>query len=436
MGIRRRKHVVIIGILSLLGLMVCSFTSSNLMIVIKSGECVSGSKRGMQPPLIGVAVDDDHVLSREPHSRLVKTVPGEEPFGAKSHDTCRCPAGLVNQKRSRQREVTTKRTDKIHVVIVTNRRSGSSFLGQFFNQNPKVFFQFEPLKLTEWKREFYPDRIQYLRRLLKCQFLRTPYLDEFYNREPLHRRSSQVLVEPPLCNITLRYHRPLTDNAMRYCPPLETTPLMQACQKKQHQAVKLIRLYNISSLEEMACDPDINLKVLHLVRDPRATHHSKSRIRRANVSLELGKSLDADISYLCKRINRNLDFAGSMPAWLRGRYKLIRYEDIAYEPRELAREIYEFVGLGRLPQKVLKWIQDNTQRNVQPSFKSHDTPYILTKNASQVPEAWRHHVPIQVVLRMQEFCGETLRRLGYKEVKSKQELLDNSNSLVVDLPTS
>ena len=31
------------------------------------------------------------------------------------------------------------------VIILSSMRSGSSFLGQFFNQNPSVFYFFEPL---------------------------------------------------------------------------------------------------------------------------------------------------------------------------------------------------------------------------------------------------------------------------------------------------
>ncbi|XP_038048246.1 carbohydrate sulfotransferase 1-like [Patiria miniata] len=324
---------------------------------------------------------------------------------------------------------------KIHIVIVTNRRSGSSFLGQFFNQNPKIFYQFEPLKLTEWKRELYPERIRFLRRLVKCEFTRTPYLAEFYSREPLHRRNSKVMIDPPLCDFFRGSPKPLTDYTVMKCRRLETVPLMQACQRKQHQAIKLIRLYNISSLEAMAMGRDINLKIIHLVRDPRASHYSKSRIPSANVSLEIGASLDGAVSYLCKRIRHNLEFVRSRPAWLQGKYKLVRYEDIAQNPEQMAQEIYDFVGLGQLPSRVLRWIKINTKRAVKPSWEL-DIQYSLTKNASQVPEAWRHQVPLKVVLRMQKLCGETLRNLGYLKVRSIKELLDKGKSLVAKLPSS
>ena len=35
--------------------------------------------------------------------------------------------------------------DPAYVIIVTYMRSGSTFLGQLFNQNPKAFYWFEPM---------------------------------------------------------------------------------------------------------------------------------------------------------------------------------------------------------------------------------------------------------------------------------------------------
>ena len=37
-------------------------------------------------------------------------------------------------------------TKRVNVIIVSEPRSGSSFLGQIFNQHPNVFYLFEPLR--------------------------------------------------------------------------------------------------------------------------------------------------------------------------------------------------------------------------------------------------------------------------------------------------
>ena len=322
------------------------------------------------------------------------------------------------------------RKNKVHILIVTNRRSGSSFLGQFFNQNPQTFFQFEPLKLTEWKKEFYPDMADYLHHLMKCEFDKMPYLLEFFNYESLHRASSKLMIEPPLCNASFK--SPFSPSMVKKkCQPLKLIPLMQACRNKQSHAAKLIRLYNLSSLEPLAFDPEINLKIIHLVRDPRGTYLSRSKLKGTNISLKLGASLDSNISYLCRRINRNLEFIRSQPAWIQGKYKLIRYEDIAYHPEQLAQEIYDFTGMGQVPKEVVQWIQNNTKEITKPDKENQNIYYSTSRDASQVTEAWRYKVPLQVVLRMQDFCRETLRDLGYLEVKTEEELLNKSRSLVI-----
>ncbi|XP_038070473.1 carbohydrate sulfotransferase 1-like [Patiria miniata] len=477
--VKIRQKRCIITLLPLLGILLLLFGIFQTKIV-QDGNLASTSKSILKTLQFAVKVNDERVMLLEPmrdESKLVKVVPVDTLHSqihvhiqddhsngsllssegllaikevsllrSNTLDKSSKTALIAQHKLDNPTDTfrfqavnpalhTTPEHSKIQILIVTNRRSGSSFLGQFFNQHPDVFFQFEPLKLTEWKQEFYPDGIEYLRHLLKCQFDKTPYLVEFYNREPLHRASSKVMNDFPLCNLTESL--PKKSRYKVRCPPLETLPLIQTCQKKQHQTIKLIRLYSIASLEPIALDHDINLKIIHLVRDPRATYISRSRIPGANVSSVLGKSLDAGISYLCRRINRNLDFIRSQPAWLQGKYKLVRYEDIANNPKKLAQEIYKFTGLGQLPQEVLKWIQSNTQKSaIKPNMQPGESHYSTTRNASQVPEAWRYEVPLKVVLRMQEFCRETLRYLGYREVRTTKELLDKNRSLVAQLKTS
>ena len=99
-------------------------------------------------------------------------------------------------------------------------------------------------------------------------------------------------------------------------------------------------------------------------------------------------------------------------------------------PMELAQEIYDFTGMGPLPNSVQQWILNNTKSMVKPSDKSANTYYSTSRDASKVSEAWRYHVPYKVALRMQDLCRETLRELGYVEVKTEQELMDKNNSLV------
>ena len=52
------------------------------------------------------------------------------------------------------------------------------------------------------------------------------------------------------------------------------------------------------------------------------------------------------LSTVCEDILRSINTGFSRPSWLRGRYILVRYEDLARNPLQKTREIYDFLGLS------------------------------------------------------------------------------------------
>ena len=308
-----------------------------------------------------------------------------------------------------------------HIVIVTNRRSGSSFLGQIFNQNPDVFFHFEPLKVMEWKKEWYPNATNLIQNMMKCKFDDTPFLMEMYNHEMLHRESSKVLTSPPLCDLT-KIHGRL--KPVNFCPKLTNDLAMDVCKRYKHVVVKMIRMYSISSLEEVVRDPALNVKVIHLVRDPRGIHISRAKAEKK--ILTLGTELDKALQYICRRMKGNLDFTKSAPVWLEGKYIRVRYEELAENPTEWAQKLYNFTGLGMLPKEVQYWINANTQ-------SSSGNAYSTQRNSAMTAQAWRKDVSFDIVQHMQDIklCRPVLSELGYLEVFNEVELKNLSHSVVV-----
>lgn len=312
-----------------------------------------------------------------------------------------------------------KKEIPVQVLIVTNRRSGSSFMGQILNQNPKVFFNFEPLKLLEKKPGVYANQSAFLNLLLKCKFKQMPFMMEFYNKERLHRSGSLALTSPPLCTLST----PVNSSNVRQCDKLHPSFTASVCARYSHVAAKLIRVYNISSLQELLMAENLNVKILHLVRDPRGVLLSRSKAEKRN--LEVGKSLDQEAGYLCRRMKSNVDFGNSHPQWLNKRYKRVRYEDVAYEPERWAKEIYKFAGLGSVPSEVLSWIRTNTQG----SLRSIDS-YSTSRNSKQTAEAWRYNITLPVAERISHICRDVMSQLNYKQVNNLEMLHDMTQSLV------
>ena len=65
-----------------------------------------------------------------------------------------------------------------NVLIISDLRSGSAFLGELFNQHPRIFYLYEPLEALEFYRKNRPERIydgmsrHLLRGIFHCNYFR------------------------------------------------------------------------------------------------------------------------------------------------------------------------------------------------------------------------------------------------------------------------
>ena len=121
------------------------------------------------------------------------------------------------------------------VVLHCSFRSGSSFLGELFNNNPDAFYVFEPLTGTK------PDQhLQILERVINT------------------------------CNSR---HWGITERTNSFNHP-ET--VFSRCLFNQILAIKTVRIRDISLLRNLTIwDSSTPLRVVHLLRDPRAVLQSR-----------------------------------------------------------------------------------------------------------------------------------------------------------------
>nr|AVW85665.1 peroxisome proliferator-activated receptor alpha [Pangasius sp. VGB-2018] len=122
------------------------------------------------------------------------------------------------------------------------------------------------------------------------------------------------------------------------------------------------------------------------------------------------------ITRTCQDMVYSVDIGLKKPDWLRGRYLLVRYEDLALNPEAKAKEIYKFLDLD-IDNKVLTWISQNT--NVTSSTSSK---YSTSRDSKTTPESWRLNLGFDIVKTVQTLCNDTLALLGYKIVQSEVEL--------------
>lgn len=376
------------------------------------------------------------------------------------HNASSAPRGRVNSAfalMKRRLENYSARQDaarngKKHILLLATTRTGSSFVGEFFNQQVgNMFYLFEPLWHVEKMltletggtnatvaAKAYRD---VLRHLFLCDFSQ---LESFIEPQPVdhitaalfRRESSGSLCEESVCSPFVKgvfepYHC-----RSRRCGPLNLTMASESCLQKDHRVIKSVRVRQLETLRPLAEDPHLDVKFIQLVRDPRAVLASRMVAFGAKYknwkqwATDGDAPLDEDevrkLKGNCDNIRMSAEAGLRRPPWLRRRYMLVRYEDIARFPMRKATEMYRFTGIPFTPQVKL-WILRNTQAS-----KKTSGVYSTKKNSSEQVEKWRFTLPFKIVQVVQKACGPTLKLFGYKVVTSEEMLTNKSISLIQD----
>uniref|UniRef100_A0A1A7WXG7 Sulfotransferase n=2 Tax=Iconisemion striatum TaxID=60296 RepID=A0A1A7WXG7_9TELE len=326
---------------------------------------------------------------------------------------------------------------KVHVLLLSSWRSGSSFLGQVFSQHPSVFYLMEPAWHVWTSMQKPGARIlrmavrDCLRSLYQCDFsVMDAYLPENHNVSSLFMwYQSRALCSPPACSITTRGQMSNETQCRLMCDSQSLQKVEDACSSYSHVVLKDTRFFELESLYPLLQDPNLDLRIVHLVRDPRAVMRSreesaKSFERDNAVVLEQRNVPAGEVQYkvmqeICRshvRINERAIL--KPPPFLKGRYKMVRYEDVALNPLKEISDIYDFVGLD-LTNEMAEWIYKVTHGKGKGSRK--EAFQITSRNAADVSQAWRTALPHNKVKRVQEVCKGAMSVLGYRTVDSEKE---------------
>lgn len=334
---------------------------------------------------------------------------------------------------------------KVHVLLLSSWRSGSSFLGQVFSQHPSVFYLMEPAWHV-WTRMHKPGaRVlrmavrDLLRSVFQCDLSAVEaYLPEHHNVSALFMWvESRALCSPPACSLTPRGQFSNQTLCKKACDARGLRRAQDACSTYSHVVLKEVRFFELESLYPLLQDPNLDLRIIHLVRDPRAVLRSreaavKALARDNSIVLEQKNTAAAELQYqvmqeICRshvRINERAVM--KPPPFLEGRYKMVRYEDVARNPLEEINGIYEFVGLRMTPD-LEDWIYRVTHGRGKGTRR--EAFKITSRNAADVSQAWRSTLPHDKVRRVQDVCKGAMSLLGYRTVDTEKE----QKSLEVDL---
>eukprot|EP00794_Sanderia_malayensis_P020647 gene20647-22683_t len=326
------------------------------------------------------------------------------------------------------------------VLILAQARSGSSFLGEIFNQHPDVMYLYEPLHAYKIfsmtgilsAGSYGVNALQVLFDLFNCNFSSLQDYLTFISfpelSSPHFRIASKTLSSPPFCKA--RATQAIYDalgprRYQEFCPQLHFKKVTTACKTKRYTVVKdlvhRMPLQNAANLERLlSLQSDLHL--VYLVRDPRAVVMSMKKMEWVGDGHESKfSSVSTAARYLCKQ---TLDILWGIDRWsisFGTRVHLIRYEDLASDSVHKSEELFTSLGIT-FPDDVQNWVRVNT--NSYQSTLKIDPYRVHHRNASVSLHAWKTIIKNEELKTIQHHCADVMSILRYNSFDDVANLQD------------
>ena len=153
-----------------------------------------------------------------------------------------------------------------------------------------------------------------------------------------------------------------------------------------------------------------NAKVVHIIRDPRATLASFREFTNSPKPSYLGSIFNSLSSMQYAKI-----YSKSLP---QSKYILLRYEDLCENPDDTLKSIFERWGFSSdhdiSSQK--NWVDNHGQSwEINSSFLYSNPP-----KRNKVKERWKSELSESEILSCQMVCGNLMEEFGYRNVKTSK----------------
>lgn len=286
------------------------------------------------------------------------------------------------------------------ILLVTSFRTGSTFLGEIFNNNPHVQYIFEP---------FYDPSITKMARN-----------GELIGSGPRHTDSDlkMLYLQQILHNCTLypssfpeRYERcgAPGENLARF----NTTECVQQhyvrgavyqelCRRRHVTVLKLIRLDKLSDLLKIRQIRAADLRIIHLTRHPTPVMMSRRAGGLFYMWRDKGRMVESGYQHYtswrakvawemynyCQNSINNVRFVGK-DKWLQERYMLLTHRQMSLNPIETAELIYDFIEED-LPEGVVEHLRDITEGKSRGYETRSDSALETHRNSSELIDKWKN----------------------------------------------
>ncbi|CAH1228385.1 CHST3 [Branchiostoma lanceolatum] len=323
------------------------------------------------------------------------------------------------------------------VVLMSLSKCGGSSVGELFNQNPDVFYFFEPLWGLEYaikksnQENGTKDRIDDYQRLS----FRLVNSGSHCNVSDDSRIFLTVYMKNTIFSGAYRSEsmRKVCELAKKQLPQSESRcpindmkvpdVIEQLCTEKSYYVVKVIRIQNIMMLRQFAFEEDVDYKIVQVIRDPRSVVTSRLKAKYAsNSSIEQYTEAhvrEAGHQYLCRWMFDNAKTHYTITPWLENRFATLRFEDFVANRVTTAERLYQFVGFPQ-HKKMLNWLNAHTQSGLQSS------------------DPWKTLLDWDAIRLIQSdpACQKVMKLFGYVPAADKSDLSSDGWSSLMHVPAN
>ena len=316
--------------------------------------------------------------------------------------------------------VSTPRPERRRSLLIYGAdRSGTTFTTKMFAEDPQLMTVYEPLWITtKWNKEdssqipnWTKNVLDLLRGILSCKFAETAAGVKFLSHTS--RKWNGAYVKNPF-------------QSQNFCPNWECKDLSSTpkyadtvCLTKYKHSVTKIgepRTLNssISSFlpKVFLENPDTDIRVIQLIRDPRASLRSR---------IKLGWMVDWThwnfrklVRKVCSNLVANIKFGRNLGKW-QDRYLEVHYHDLAGKPLETTRAMYDFAGF-EMPDSIADWVVRNTSPSKEELMKESKNIFSPTRNSTANIDKWKQDSPVERIQIIEKYCKKALDLLGLKKM--------------------
>ncbi|KAL4220786.1 hypothetical protein ACF0H5_019054 [Mactra antiquata] len=312
------------------------------------------------------------------------------------------------------------------VILLTYMRSGSSLTGDILQKSPDIFYIYEPLHKADFIHRR-GDTIHFINgsSLLHGQYdLQHVYEETLYGwlTCDLSRVYAQSFFDKGFLSYAHNFQGYLTCiRGVKYGTLMTRGVLYESkqfmdCLKKLEQTcksskVKLVKTIRTRGAIAQSVFKRIpNSKILHLIRDPRATIESQKYRNVCNRGMTLC------IAEHCNRVRKDTLILQRMRSYTSNRISNVFYEDIASKPITTVKHVYSFIGID-YTDTVAKYAYKLTLGKNTDGCKVCQQRWQNGKaSRSSITHiaAWKSGLPGVFINQTQVLCKDIIKRCNYE----------------------